>query len=49
MGEMMGDQIANQAAKPLKKGGKKKKNKKIVNTSCGTVELQAALVVLLLL
>jgi hypothetical protein len=47
MGEMVGDQTANQAAKPLKKGGKKKE-KKII-TSSGTLELQAVLVVLLLL
>jgi hypothetical protein len=44
MGDMVSNQIANQAAKPLKKGGKKRK-KKI--TSSGTVELQAVLVVLL--
>jgi hypothetical protein len=37
MGEMVGDQITNQAAKLLKKGGKKKK--KI--TSSETAELQA--------
>jgi hypothetical protein len=46
MGEMVGDQIANQAAKPLKKGGK---TKEIIITSSGTVELWAVLVVLLLL
>jgi hypothetical protein len=28
MGEVVGDQIANQAVKPLKKGGKKEKRKK---------------------
>jgi hypothetical protein len=44
MGEMVGDQIANQATRPFKKGGKIKKN-----ISSGTVELQAVLVVLLLL
>jgi hypothetical protein len=27
---MVGDQIANQAAKPLKKGGEKKKKKSLV-------------------
>jgi hypothetical protein len=37
MGEMAGDQTANQAAKPVKKGEKEKK--KI--TSSGTVGLQA--------
>jgi hypothetical protein len=37
MGLMVGDQTANQAAKPLKKGGKKKK--KI--TSSETVGCQA--------
>jgi hypothetical protein len=37
MREMVGDQTANQAAKPLKKG--KKKRKKI--TISGTVELQS--------
>jgi hypothetical protein len=36
MGEMVGDQTANQAPKPLKKGQKEKKI-----TSSGTVELQA--------
>jgi hypothetical protein len=36
MGEMVGDQTANQAAKPLKKGEKEK-----INTSSGTVGLQA--------
>jgi hypothetical protein len=36
MGEMVGYQTANQAAKPLKKG---EKEKKITNS--GTVELQA--------
>jgi hypothetical protein len=34
MGEMVGDQIANQATKPLKKG-----KKKITNS--GTVEFQS--------
>jgi hypothetical protein len=43
MGEI-GDQIKNQATKPLKKGGKKR-----IITSSGTVELQAVLIVLLLL
>jgi hypothetical protein len=39
MREMVGDQIVNQAAKPLKKGKKKiGKEKKITNS--GTVELQ---------
>jgi hypothetical protein len=33
----VGDQTANQAAKPLKKGEKEKQE----NTSSGTVELQA--------
>jgi hypothetical protein len=47
MGEMMGDQIPKEAVKPLKKGGKKRKE--IINTSYGTVELQAVLVALLLL
>jgi hypothetical protein len=41
MGELVGDQTANQAAKPLKNGGKKK------ITSSGTVELQAYLFLLL--
>jgi hypothetical protein len=35
MAEMVGDQTANQAAKPLKKGEKKNP------TSFGTVELQS--------
>jgi hypothetical protein len=47
MGEMVGDQIANQAFEPLKKEEKKKKEKMI--TSSGTVELQSVLVVLLFL
>jgi hypothetical protein len=46
MGEMVSDQIANKAAELLKKGGKKKRNKK---SRSGTVELQAVLAVLLLL
>jgi hypothetical protein len=46
MGEMVGDQIANQTVKPLKKGVIKRKT--IIITSCGTVELQAVLVLLLL-
>jgi hypothetical protein len=36
MGEIVGDQTANQAAKPLKKGEKEKKT-----TTSGTVGLQA--------
>jgi hypothetical protein len=36
MGEMVGDQTANQAAKHLKRGEKEKSI-----TICGTVELQA--------
>jgi hypothetical protein len=46
MGEMVSDQIANKAAELLKKGGKKKRNKK---SRSGTVELQPVLAVLLLL
>jgi hypothetical protein len=48
MGEMVDDQTANQAAKLSKTEGKRKKKKKII-TSSGTVELQAVLFVLLLL
>jgi hypothetical protein len=40
MEEMVGFQIAIQAAKPLKKGGKKR----IIITSSGTIALQAVLV-----
>jgi hypothetical protein len=41
MGEMMGDQTVNQAAKPLKKGEKRKKRKRKKITSSGTIGLQA--------
>jgi hypothetical protein len=47
MEEMVGDQIAKQAAKSLKNGRQKKEKKKITNS--GTVKLQAVLVILLLL
>jgi hypothetical protein len=39
MGEMVHDQVANQAANPLKKRRKKKKKKEI--TGSGTVELKS--------
>jgi hypothetical protein len=45
---MVGDQIANQEAKPSKKGGKKDKEKIIIINSSERVELQAVLVLLLL-
>jgi hypothetical protein len=45
MGEMVGDQMPNKAAKPLKKGGKKrKKNYQLWNS-----RIAGRLVVLLLL
>jgi hypothetical protein len=44
MGEMVGDQIANQAAKTLKKGEKEKKNHQFWNSRIASLSVFSSLV-----